>query len=185
MSHASDATRDPTPIDDFSSCHAGILARLGALAELPALLEPAARARRLAADTVDFFRHAVVAHHADEEKRLFPAVLASAAPGAERDRAQQLVGALTAEHRKVEAAWARLEPRLKAAAKGQDAEVAAADIAALLDSYQAHARFEEEVFLPLAQTILARNDSHMAALGLAMHASHALPEVLRRMGRSL
>lgn len=185
MKAMSDDTPGATPIDDFSSCHAGIIGRLGALAELPALLEPAVRARRLAADIVDFFRKAVVAHHADEEKRLFPAVLASAAPGAERDRAKALVDTLTAEHRKVEATWARLEPGLKAVAKGRDADVAAADIAALLDSYQAHARFEEDVFLPLAQTILARNSSDMAALGFAMHASHALPEVMRRLGRAL
>ena len=85
----------------------------------------------------------------------------------------------------MEAAWARLESGLKAVAKGRDADVAAADIAALLDSYQAHARFEEDVFLPLAQTILGRNSRDMAALGFAMHASHALPDVMRRLGRAL
>lgn len=185
MNAMSDDTSGRTPIDDFSQCHAGILGRLGTLAELPALLEPAARARRLAADTIDFFRNAVMAHHADEEKRLFPAVLAAAEPGAEHDRAKSLVDALTAEHRKVEAAWARLEPGLKAVAKGRDAELVPADIAALLDTYQAHAHFEEDTFLPLAQTILARKSGDMAALGFAMHASHALPDLMRRLGRAL
>ena len=38
--------------------------------------------------------------------------------------------------------------------------------------YQAHAAFEEATFLPLSQTILGRNDHHMAALGLSLHMRH-------------
>ena len=93
---------------------------------------------------------------------------------------QALVNTLTAEHRKVEAAWAKLEPKLKALAKGHDSDVAGADIQALVDSYRAHARFEEAVFLPLSQTILGRNSNHLAALGMSMHLRHALPQVLNR-----
>jgi hemerythrin-like domain-containing protein len=170
----------PSPIEDFSQCHAGILGHLQSLGTLPALLEPATQARKIAADAVGFFRDAVFEHHAEEEKELFPAVLASAAPGEERERVQALVDTLTAEHRKVEAAWSKLEPKLKAVAKGQDSDVAGADIQALVDSYQAHARFEEAVFLPLSQTILGRNSNHLAALGMSMHMRHALPQVLDR-----
>jgi hemerythrin-like domain-containing protein len=169
-----------SPIEDFSQCHAGILGHLQALGTLPALLEPAARARQIAADTVSFFRDAVFEHHAEEEKELFPAVLSSATPGEERERVRALVNTLTAEHRTVEAAWAKLEPKLKALAKGHESDVDGADIQALVDSYQAHARFEEAVFLPLSQTILGRNSNHLAALGLSMHMRHALPEVLSR-----
>jgi hypothetical protein len=169
-----------SPIEDFSQCHAGILGHLQALGSLPALLEPAVRARQIAADTVGFFRDAVFEHHAEEEKELFPAVLASATPGDEREHVQALVSTLTAEHRKVEAAWAKLEPKLKALAKGHDSDVAGADIQALVDSYRAHARFEEAVFLPLSQTILGRNSNHLAALGMSMHLRHALPQVLNR-----
>jgi Hemerythrin HHE cation binding domain len=169
-----------SPIEDFSQCHAGILGHLQELGMLPALLEPAARARQIAADTLSFFRDAVFKHHAEEEKELFPAVLASATKGEERDRVQALVSALTAEHRKVEAAWSKLEPKLKALSKGHESDVDGADIQALVDSYQAHARFEEEVFLPLSQTILGRNSNHMAALGVSMHMRHAVPQVLQR-----
>lgn len=35
---------DNAPIQDFSHCHAGIVKKLDMLGELPALLEPAARA---------------------------------------------------------------------------------------------------------------------------------------------
>lgn len=182
MSSSTAGAAGHTPIDDFSQCHAGILGHLQLLGDLPALLEPATRARQLAADAVGFFRAAVFEHHSEEEKELFPAVLASAVKGEERDKVQQLVDALTAEHRQVEGAWTKLEPKLKAVAKGHDADVDPADIEALVKSYQAHARFEEEVFLPLSQTILGRNSNHMAALGLSMHMRHALPEVLQRYG---
>lgn len=174
-----------SPIEDFSQCHAGILNHLQALGTLPALLEPAARARQIAHDTVGFFRDAVYEHHAEEEKELFPAVLASATKGEERDRVQALVHTLTAEHRKVEAAWAKLEPKLKALAKGQDSDVDGADIQALVQTYQAHARFEEEVFLPLSQTILGRNSNHLAALGVSLHMRHAMPQVLQRFASRL
>ena len=185
MSSSAHDPADSSPIDEFSQCHAGILGHLQLLDELPALLEPAARARRIATDALGFFRSAVFEHHAEEEKELFPAVLASAVKGEERDKVQQLVDSLTAEHRQVEATWARLEPKLKAVAKGRDSDVDPADIAALVAAYQAHARFEEDVFLPLSQTILGRDSSHLAALGLSMHMRHALPEVLQRFGRHI
>lgn len=169
-----------SPIDDFSHCHAGILGHLQALDTLPALLAPAAQARQVAADALGFFRHAVFEHHAEEETELFPAVLASAAAGPERDKVQAIVTELTAEHRQIEAAWSRLEPQLKAVAKGHDADLDGADIAALVHSYRNHARYEEEVFLPLSQAILGRNSNHLAALGMSLHLRHALPQVLER-----
>jgi hemerythrin-like domain-containing protein len=169
-----------SPIDDFSQCHAGILKQLQALDALPELLEPAARARQIAADTVSFFREAVFEHHAEEERELFPAVLASSREGAERDKVQAIITELTAEHRQVEAAWSKLEPRLKAVAKGHASAIDGADIAELVRSYQVHARYEEEVFLPLSKAILGRNSNHLAALGVSMHMRHALPAVLER-----
>jgi hemerythrin-like domain-containing protein len=169
-----------SPIEDFSQCHVGIVAHLQALGELPALLAPAARAREIAADTVAFFREAVYEHHAEEERELFPAVLASAAKGIERDKVQAIVAELTAEHRQVEAAWTQLEPRLKAVAKGHEAKVDGAEITALVQTYLAHARYEEEIFLPLSQTILGRNSNHLAALGISLHMRHAMPEAMQR-----
>jgi hemerythrin-like domain-containing protein len=144
------------------------------------LIEPAARARRIAAELLEFFRDAVYEHHAEEERELFPAVLASATEGAERDKVQSLVNTLSAEHRRVEAAWHRLEPRLKAVAKGRDAQIDGAEVNALINAYLAHARLEEEVFLPLSQNILGRNSNHLAALGLSLHMRHAVPRLMQR-----
>lgn len=172
---------DRTPIDDFSQCHAGILNHLQALSTLPALLEPAARARQIAGDTARFFREAVFEHHAEEERELFPAVLASASEGSERQRVQALVQALTAGHRQIEAQWRRLEPGLEAVANGKDAVLDAAAVEALVASYERHARHEEEQFLPLARDILGRNSNHMAALGMSMHLRHSVPRAMKRV----
>ncbi len=170
-------TPHDTPIQDFSQCHVGIVKKLDMLGELPALLEPAARAREIAEKAVDFFREAIFEHHLDEERELFPAVLASAEPGAERDRVQGIVKRLTDEHRELEGVWKRLEPSLKKVAKGQGAEVDVGAIQRLVTHYQAHARYEEAEFLPLSQTILGRNANHMAALGLSLHMRHTAPAI--------
>ncbi|WP_418315627.1 hemerythrin domain-containing protein [Piscinibacter sakaiensis] len=171
---------DNQPLDEFSHCHAGILAQLESFRGLPDLLDPAARARRIATRTMGFFDDVVRAHHADEERELFPAVLASARKGAEREMVQGTVDRLTAEHRQIEAMWSRLSPALKDVAKGRDSDLDASSVQRLVDTYVAHARFEEQMFLPLAQAILGRNSNHMAALGLSLHMRHADPAVISR-----
>lgn len=160
------------PLTNFSQCHAGILRHLNDFGQLPELLEPAQRLRQIAERFVEFFREAVFEHHQEEERELFPAVLASAAPGAERERVQQMVDQLTREHRDVEAQWKQLEPLIKKLAKGQPADVNPQAVSSLVAQYQAHARFEEQEFLPLSEKILSRNGDHMAALGLSLHMRH-------------
>ena len=166
------ATAMDAPLNAFSQCHAGILSQLDALVELPTLVAAAAQARVVAADTLSIFRHAVFEHHAEEEGDLFPAVLRSATPGEEHDRVQALQERLTHEHRTLEALWKRVEPAVSAGAKGKDADLDSNLVAELVRAYRAHARFEEQEFLPLAQAILGRNGNHMAALGLSLHMRH-------------
>jgi len=174
-----------SPIDDFSSCHVGILAQLDDLQRLPALLDAASQARQGAAAALRFFRDVVHEHHAQEESELFPAVLKSASVGEERDKVAAIVKRLTGEHRQIEAAWSKLEPGLKSAAKGQDSALDAVAVHALVQSYQAHARYEEQEFLPLSQQILGRNASHLAALGMSLHMRHISPEVMKRFGSAI
>ena len=161
------------PLENFSNCHIGIVTHLKTFGELPALLAPAARARKIAEETLGFFRDAVYEHHAEEEQTLFTAVIASAVRGEERDRVQVMVDQLTAEHRAIEAAWTKLEPELKKVAKGHDSELNVAGVEHLVRTYLAHAAYEEGQFLPLAHTILNRNGRHMEALGLSLHIRHA------------
>ncbi len=170
-------TADNAPIQDFSHCHAGIVKKLDMLGELPALLEPAARAREIAEKALEFFREAIFEHHLDEERELFPAVLLSAEPGAEHDRVKAMVKRLTDEHRELEGVWKQLESGLKKVAKGQATDIEASNIQRLVTQYRAHAQYEEAEFLPLSQTILGRNANHMAALGLSLHMRHSVPSV--------
>ncbi|MEP7282040.1 MAG: hemerythrin domain-containing protein [Rubrivivax sp.] len=171
-----------SPIADFSTCHVGILAQLDRLSGLPALLDAARQARQIAGDTAAFFRDVVLEHHGQEESELFPAVLASAHKGEERDRVAAIVQRLTDEHRQIETAFKALQSGLKAAAKGADAALDAAAVSALVQRYQRHARFEEESFLPLSQAILGRDSNHLAALGMSLHLRHAVPSALQRFG---
>lgn len=161
------------PLTSFSQCHAGITVQLEALAGLPALVEAAQRAKAVAAGTVALFKDAVFEHHAEEERELFPAVLRSALPGAERERVEAMVAELTAEHRTLEGLWKRLRPSVEAAAHGRATEVDSGLAHHLVRGYLQHARFEEQQFLPLAATILGRNGDHLAALGLSLHLRHS------------
>jgi len=161
-----------TPLAGFSRCHLGILSRLESLAELPVLAVAADRARRVAADTLELFEPSVFEHHADEEDDLFPAVRASAAEGEERDRVLAMVLRLTEEHRCMESLWKRIKPAVRLIASGKPAELDSAALEELVNSYIAHARFEEQAFLPVAQQILGRNGNHLAALGIALHMRH-------------
>ena len=168
-------TDDGAPIASFSNCHEGILKKLHTLGELPALLEPAARARKIAEEALEFFREAIFEHHLEEERELFPAVIASAQPGEELTRVKAMTQRLTDEHRRVEALWKTLETGLKRVAKGQETDLNIADLQRLVAEYKAHAGYEEAEFLPLSETILSRNSNHMAALGMSLHMRHAKP----------
>jgi len=169
--------QEEAPLDQFSNCHAGIVSQLQAFGELPELLGPAARARRIAEGMLGFFKDTVYEHHADEEKELFPAVLASAFRGEEQERVRAMVEQLVAQHRAIESLWRLLEPELRKVAKGQASTLDTDTVQMLVHEYQAHAAFEEREFLPLAHAILGRNDNHMAALGLSLHMRHA-PRVM-------
>lgn len=176
---------DDAPVQEFSHCHDGILAQLAELSRLPELADAALQARRIADASERFFREVVLVHHAEEEQELFPAVLQSARSGAERDKVLALIERLTRDHREVEHAWSQLAPQVHAVARGRDGALDAERIAAFVARYRGHAEHEEKVLLPLASTILRRDGNHMAALGLSLHARHALPEVLRRYGTAL
>lgn len=158
-----------TPLEDFSHCHAGILGHLDAFEEIPRLIEPAQRLRRLAEDFSGFFRDVVFEHHQEEERELFVAVLDSARKGDELERVRRMVGRLTREHRDIEEQWSRMQPEMKKLIKGQAARIDPSAIGALVAQYKAHARFEETEFLPLSREILGRDGNHMAALGMSLH----------------
>lgn len=165
-----------TPLTSFTRCHLGIVTQLEGTARLPELVDAANQARQMAQTTLDLFRQTILPHHAEEEAELFPAVLQSANAN-ERKPVRGMIERLTAEHREVEGLWKRLEPSVRAAARGNRTEVDAEVMEELVRAFLRHARYEETVFLPLAERILSRNGNHMAALGLALHLRN-VPQVV-------
>jgi hemerythrin-like domain-containing protein len=160
-------------ITDFSKSHASIISRLMKFGGLPALLAQPAAARMLASESVQFFRDAVFGHHADEERDLFPTILARTTQGEELELVRSTVLRLTLEHRQIEAKWAKLEPVLLQVANGDAFDLDPAEIEALVLDYAAHAAFEEAEFLPLCRTILARTRDHVSMTDLAHKGSWA------------
>lgn len=170
------------PIQDFSDCHVGIVGTLRELTALSRQQVPSPQRSDAAGRILEFFRDVVAAHHTEEEKDLFPAVLADAVAGDEQTRVAALVQQLIDEHRRLEAFYAKLAPSLSAIANGRDVELDPTTSSALVTDYLAHAGLEEAKFLPLAQHILGRNSHHMAALGLSLHIRHASQDIRHKFG---
>ncbi len=161
-----------SPIQSFTDTHFGIMFQLDRLGELPALLAPFELARKIAAQSMEYFKKTIYEHHQAEESVLFPAVLQSAQIGRERTNVESLIEVLEAEHRVLEALWKKIEPDLKDVAKGMPHKLDTDVLKQLVNHYREHAQMEEGEFLPLAQTILSRNANHMEALGLSIHLMH-------------
>jgi len=175
-------TRQPTeadtPLHDFSRCHVGFVTVLEASLGLPEMIDIAARSRSCAADMLKMFRDRLLAHHDDEERDLFPAVIRIAQPGEEADRAQTMVTQLVREHREIAQLWKRLEPDVQAVANGYLPRLDSALLHELVSRFNEHVRTEEEQFLPFAQQVLARHSGDTAMLGMALHRRHEAEEIM-------
>lgn len=172
MSATEKNNHDPAVISKFTDCHGGILRKFDWLHQLPEFAETAEKARLQANQAIDFFREVIFEHHLDEERELFPTVLANAVKGAEYDNLKEIISVLTNEHREMEIQWKSLEKKLRDVAKGQDSSLALSDISDLESKYRAHAEFEESHFLPLCEEILGRSSDGLASLGLLLHIRH-------------
>jgi hemerythrin-like domain-containing protein len=172
------ATEADAPLQDFSRCHDGFVTVLEASLGLPEMVVTAARSRSCAADMLKMFRDRLLAHHDDEERDLFPAVLRVAQPGDEADRAKSMVAQLVREHREIAQLWKQLEPAVQAIANGYLPRIDSALLHELVRRFNEHVRTEEEEFLPFAQQVLARQAEDMAMLGLALHRRHEVEEIM-------
>ena len=166
------------PLQDFSRCHVGFVTVLETALGLPEMIVTAARSRSCAVDMLKMFHDRLLAHHDDEERDLFPAVLRVAQPGAEADRARSMVEQLVREHREIAQVWKRLEPAVQAIANGYLPQLDSALLQELVRRFNEHVRAEEEEFLPFAQKVLARQAEDMSMLGLALHRRHEAEEIM-------
>lgn len=166
------ATR-PEDFDDpfaiLEACHERIARMLRILDRLTAHVADRgvdAEAREAIGRVLRYFDEAGPDHHADEDVDLFPAIRADGAPAL-----IDCVDALQAEHREMEACWARLRAHLiglRDVGGAVDAPLAAA-FAAL---YRAHIEREEGVAFVGAK----------ARLGDALRTRLARAMVTRRRG---
>jgi len=151
---------------------------LEASLDLPDMIATAARSRACAADVLKMFRDSLLAHHDDEERELFPAVLRVAQAGEEADRARTMVAQLVREHREIAQLWKQLEPTVQAIAKGYLPRLDSTLLHELVRRFNEHVRSEEEQFLPFAQQVLARQAEDIAMLGLTLHRRHEAEEIM-------
>ena len=155
---------DQQEMEALDSCHREVLGALRGLVTLLDHLDAQgvdATARRLAADAVRFFSETARAHHADEERVVFPGLLRS-------DDAVlvQHVQRLQQDHGWLEEDWLSLSPQLDAVSKGYswydiDELRHAVDIFTAL--YQDHIDLEESLIYPEARRRMTYTGAGRAA----------------------
>lgn len=140
------------PFEMLTACHERVQRTLGLLQRLQAHLAGAgadAQAQQAARDVMRYFDIAAPAHHEDEERHVFPALLA-----ADPARHGALVTRLQDDHVRMAALWPAVRTGLDAVAEGRwtGAECARwEDFAAL---YAGHIPAEEEAAYPAARALL-------------------------------
>ncbi len=155
------------PSDDFEvldATHREVMVQLGLLGELIEHLDRHGvdeRARELARDIGAFFNGHARQHHADEETRVFPGLLA----GGDADLVQH-VRRLQQDHGWLEEDWRELAPPLEAIARGYswyDLDMLRHALPVFTELYREHIALEESMIYPEAKR-------RQAALEAAVHA---------------
>ncbi len=128
-------------------------------------------ARQAARDVLRYFDIAAPLHHEDEERHVFPLLLARGTP-----EVVALVQRLQHDHACMAADWAAARGPLLALAEGRQAAFSAADGAAFdrfAARYDGHIAGEESVAYPAAQALLPPGD--VAPMGREMAARRGAP----------
>ncbi len=140
------------PFEMLEACHERVHRMLGLLARLQSHVATHGadeQARQAARDVMRYFDQAAPQHHLDEERHVFPAILAHCEPPV-----ASVVRQLQEEHRLMEDGWHRARLILQALAAGT-LERIDPDQAAQLDTfatlYDRHIRTEETVAYPAAR----------------------------------
>lgn len=157
------------PFAMLDACHDRVrrsLALLRRLVQHAATHGADAQACRAARDVLRYFTVAAPAHHEDEERHVIPALLASGDPPAVAAARQMLD-----DHAQIRAAWAALEPLLKAMEAGAaPAQPALQDAAQrFFDVHADHLPLEDGVAFPHAQRLFEQQAPEaVAAMGREM-----------------
>jgi iron-sulfur cluster repair protein YtfE (RIC family) len=174
--------RDPVPVDGFEvldACHRKMLAMVVELSTLVGEVErgesdrtTSARATRIAA----FFSTTPPEHHADEERHVFPALIAGGDP-----QIVQAVLRLQQDHDWLEENWFELGPHVQAIAAGHhscDIDFLRAGVEVLAALYRDHIELEESLIYPEARSRIP--DRQRGEMGREMAARHRAERAARR-----
>lgn len=148
------------PFELLAACHDRVRRTLGLMQRLRSHLDTHgadAQAQQAARDVMRYFDIAAPAHHEDEERHVFPALLAADAAGH-----GPLVARLQDEHRRMAALWPAVRTGLSAVAEGRwppgpasDASSdPAPDWAAFAALYDAHLSAEDNVAYPAVTALI-------------------------------
>lgn len=167
------------PFEMLAACHERVQRSLDLLGRLVEHLQRRsathpgdpvdADARSAATDVARYFNLAAPQHHLDEETHVIPRLQASGQASLQAAAAQML-----ADHRAIEAVWARLEPMLAAlsAAPGAQAlptlQALAAAAADFIAVHARHVPLEDQLAFPAASATM--DGSALAAMGQEMAA---------------
>jgi hemerythrin-like domain-containing protein len=152
------------PFDMLSACHGRVQRMLDLLERLCGHLPTHGadeQARQAARDVMRYFDLAGPAHHEDEERHVFPALLA-----ADPLRWSGPVGRLQEDHRRMAFEWARLRAALAEVAAGRPTPALEAMAAAFTALYAAHLATEDGEIYPAARALL--DAETQAAMGREM-----------------
>lgn len=145
------------PYEMLEACHDKVLRMLDLLERLQRhLLERGAdeSAAQAARDVMRYFDVAAPLHHDDEERHVFPLLLASGNPDW-----MTLAARLQQDHRDMAPAWAALRQQLVQVAAGQALSLSTEGFDRL---YRAHLQAEDQVAYPAARGL--GNASQIAAM---------------------
>jgi len=159
------------PFDMLEACHQRVERSLDLLERLIAHIDANghdASSRSAASDVLRYFDIAAPHHHEDEERHVFPVVLATSRDADMRET----VNRLHADHLRMDELWARLRLVLQswrdadpAPAVTESDRKLAADFA---QSYAAHIPLEENLIYPAAKAVLSAD--RLAEIGAEMAA---------------
>ena len=156
---------EPTPFEALDACHRQMLAHLATLAELARQIETKgvdAAAQRQAGEIEAFFSGASREHHEQEERTVFPPLLANGDPAL-----TEAVRTLQQDHGWIEENWIELAPQLSAIASGNnwpDAAEFQHGVQVFVDLCTGHIALEESVVYPESRAQWARAVAARAAL---------------------
>jgi hemerythrin-like domain-containing protein len=157
------------PFEMLAACHERVQRSLDLLARLIAHVRDQGHdthSRSAARDVLRYFDLAAPQHHLDEERHVFPRMLAHGSA-----TEQALVQRLKAEHREMEALWAQLRPALQSWSTTQE-PAAHTELEALAQRYTAlytqHLQDENTTVFPAVQRITT--DAEASTMGREMQA---------------